>query len=282
MFYLLVIFAIVAVYADNTNITINYDKNLEPAKAKLFDIRGSTEIKCSAESDRPNLKVFWMVEDAAENLKPLSEDDHLKINTGKNYANAAFTRATENDAGTYYCVVEDAETNGELKREVLYMHNKYRIKAHDDVNAIEGEKFTLHCAVTGKPRIPIYWEMDIIGNSTFNDTRYAFKDDDIGVENAILIIKETIKDDRGVYSCSVRPEIGDTVVHTTMVRIKDKYAALWPFLGICAEVFILCAIILIYEKKRNKTELEESDTDQSPDQKNTPDNGKESNLRHRN
>lgn len=66
-----------------------------------------------------------------------------------------------------------------------------------------------------------------------------------------------------------------------MIRIKDKYAALWPFLGICAEVIILCAIIIIYEKKRNKTELEESDTDQSPDQKNTPDNGKDANLRHR-
>lgn len=50
------------------------------------------------------------------------------------------------------------------------------------------------------------------------------------------------------------------------VLVTDKYAALWPFLGICAEVFVLCAIILIYEKKRNKTELEESDTDQSPDQ----------------
>lgn len=45
----------------------------------------------------------------------------------------------------------------------------------------------------------------------------------------------------------------------------DKLAALWPFLGICAEVIILCAIILIYEKKRNKSEMEESDTDQSPD-----------------
>lgn len=47
--------------------------------------------------------------------------------------------------------------------------------------------------------------------------------------------------------------------------ITDKLAALWPFLGICAEVFVLCAIILIYEKKRNKTELEESDTDNSPE-----------------
>lgn len=51
-----------------------------------------------------------------------------------------------------------------------------------------------------------------------------------------------------------------------IVYISDKLAALWPFLGICAEVVVLCAIILIYEKKRNKTELEESDTDQSPDQ----------------
>jgi hypothetical protein len=37
-----------------------------------------------------------------------------------------------------------------------------------------------------------------------------------------------------------------------------KYAALWPFLGICTEVVILCIIILIYEKKRDKTELEEN------------------------
>lgn len=45
----------------------------------------------------------------------------------------------------------------------------------------------------------------------------------------------------------------------------DKMAALWPFLGICAEVIILCLIIFIYEKKRNKAEFEESDTDQGPE-----------------
>lgn len=45
------------------------------------------------------------------------------------------------------------------------------------------------------------------------------------------------------------------------VMCVGKLAALWPFLGICAEVLILCIIILIYEKRRNKCELEESDTD---------------------
>uniref|UniRef100_A0A8D8ZUN3 Uncharacterized protein n=1 Tax=Cacopsylla melanoneura TaxID=428564 RepID=A0A8D8ZUN3_9HEMI len=51
-------------------------------------------------------------------------------------------------------------------------------------------------------------------------------------------------------------------------RRNDPVAisALWPFLGIVVEVVVLCTISLIYEKKRNKSELEESDTDQSPEQ----------------
>lgn len=48
--------------------------------------------------------------------------------------------------------------------------------------------------------------------------------------------------------------------------VLGKYAALYVFLGIIAEVVVLCAIILICEKRRNKTEIEESDTDNSPDQ----------------
>jgi hypothetical protein len=37
-----------------------------------------------------------------------------------------------------------------------------------------------------------------------------------------------------------------------LFSFSDKLAALWPFLGIVAEVVILCTIIFIYEKKRNK------------------------------
>lgn len=75
--------------------------------------------------------------------------------------------------------------------------------------------------------------------------------------------------DKGRYTCRVTnsntEKLKTEFSATGDLFVKDKFAALWPFLGICAEVFILCAIILIYEKRRNKTEQDDSDTDQ-PDQ----------------
>lgn len=88
-----------------------------------------------------------------------------------------------------------------------------------------------------------------------------------GVADALLVIEKAQLSDRGYYACIGKNDLmDDSVKSESFVRVKDKLAALWPFLGICAEVFLLCAIILIYEKRRNKTDLDESDTDQSPDQ----------------
>ena len=42
-----------------------------------------------------------------------------------------------------------------------------------------------------------------------------------------------------------------------LLYYTDKLAALWPFLGICAEVVILCTIIFIYERRRAKKMEEE-------------------------
>jgi neuroplastin len=87
------------------------------------------------------------------------------------------------------------------------------------------------------------------------------------VKNARLVIDKVKLSDRGYYTCIGRnTAMGVEVKSEGFLRIKDKLAALWPFLGIVAEVFVLCAIIFIYENRRNKTDLDESDTDQSPDQ----------------
>lgn len=78
-----------------------------------------------------------------------------------------------------------------------------------------------------------------------------------GVERAELQLEAARLQDAGLYSC--QPAGGASAA--TVLRVKDMYAALWPFLGICAEVFVLCAIILVYEKRRTKPELDDSDTD---------------------
>jgi hypothetical protein len=142
---------------------------------------------------------------------------------------------------------------------------------------MEGQNITLKCLVWGKPIPSVEWRYgDVLlprhqGRITLEDNL------DNGATNAYLKIQDAQLTDRGEYQCTAKhPEIDINATATEFVRVKDKYAALWPFIGICAEVLVLCTVILVYERKRNKAELEESDTDQSPEQKNTPDHGKES------
>ena len=141
----------------------------------------------------------------------------------------------------------------------------------DSTNVVEGEKLHLTCTVkVGEPGLKILWQFKG-RNYTSSEGRVRLtKDEERGLNNAVLNLEEIRMDDRGNVTCIGFYNLGDSnVMHydiaSTLLRVKDRLAALWPFLGICAEVFVLCAIILVYERKRNQTELEESDTDQSPD-----------------
>lgn len=58
----------------------------------------------------------------------------------------------------------------------------------------------------------------------------------------------------GDYVCSGMNEIG-TAVDTIHLRVRSRWAALWPFLGIVVEVIILVTIIFIYEKRRKPDEI---------------------------
>lgn len=140
----------------------------------------------------------------------------------------------------------------------------------ESISVVEGEKLHLTCGGKLVPGIKISW--------TFGDQNYTHskgrvkisKDQERGINGAVLVVENIQMEDRGNVICRVSYNWSDFAEEhsdeaETFLRVKDKLAALWPFLGICAEVVVLCAIILVYEKKRNKAELEESDTDQSPD-----------------
>lgn len=126
-------------------------------------------------------------------------------------------------------------------------------------NLVQGDPLVLECEVGGWPTPTVSWvkkDEEAPSIPLEADNRISFSPHN-DVENATLRIENMDYADRMNYICVATNSEG-SVNSTVLVRVKDKLAALWPFLGICAEVTILCVIIFIYEKRRAK-KMEEED-----------------------
>ncbi|XP_076623317.1 immunoglobulin domain-containing protein Bsg [Colletes latitarsis] len=220
-------------------------------------------------------KVAWFKDDVPIYTALSDNEDDIKL---------------DNDTGTLELLKSDDDLLGNYTCKAHNSSTEYRIVPKptaymtESISVVEGEKLTLVCGGKQSPGIKVSW--------TFGDQNYTRskgrvkigRDPEKGIYGTVLTVENIEMNDRGNVYCRVSYNWSDfdenhmAEAHT-FLRIKDKLAALWPFLGICAEVVVLCAIILVYEKKRNKAELEESDTDQSPDTKATP--NKDSEVRQR-
>ncbi|XP_070067878.1 basigin isoform X2 [Drosophila takahashii] len=242
-----------AIYAQATDKLVpNYD-NVEH-KMKFYDIKTPLVLSCNVK-DAPESVLIWKKNNTLVTDEP-SLRGRFKIISDEN--KFIIDKTDVNDHGNYSC-----EIDGESKRIEVIARVVVRVPSNTAV--VEGEKMSVTCTVVGTdPQLT--WTF---GNVTLTNAtdRFVLKPDN-GVQNAILTLDNVTLDDRGEYKCIGRNAANDYGSNSTnpasdftTVRVKGKFAALWPFLGICAEVLILCIIILIYEKRRNKSELEESDTD---------------------
>ena len=73
-------------------------------------------------------------------------------------------------------------------------------------------------------------------------------------KTTLSILDLDMEQDMGDYECQATSELGmaSDKIH---LRVRSRLAALWPFLGIVAEVIILVTIIFIYEKRRTPDEI---------------------------
>ncbi|OQV21746.1 hypothetical protein BV898_04324 [Hypsibius exemplaris] len=64
----------------------------------------------------------------------------------------------------------------------------------------------------------------------------------------LTLFSVSLDDDR-VYNCTAG--VDRSKYGTVILRVRDKLAALWPFLGFVVEVVIMCSILFLYEKLRS-------------------------------
>lgn len=211
------------------------------------------QLKCNYTGDgyKTGEKVFrWLKNDQSleDNSKYIIEND--------GFASTLTVEGTEViDAGNYTCKFNNQEEA--TLRVFMYPTLDHTEKSK---NQVQGDSLTLLCKARGYPTPTVKWFKDDLQLET--DGRMKLLESD-GIEDAKLVIEDLQYEDKGKYVCKAT-SLTVTRSLEISVRVKDKYAALWPFLGICAEVAILCTIIFIYEKRRTKPEFEEED-DQKKD-----------------
>ena len=83
-----------------------------------------------------------------------------------------------------------------------------------------------------------------------------------GTPKKVLKIEDANRQtDRRAFKCVAfhREARGNCSESAFFVRVRDKYAALWPFLGIVSEVVVICLVIFICERRRASTAKDDLD-----------------------
>jgi len=187
-------------------------------------------------------------------------------------------KAKEKDNGDYTCFTSSLSATIKVRsKPVFYDLEEGSKTGGKSANIVEGEKLELRCRLRNEEfqhNFTIRWFMGK------DDPRYVKPLPDVDNPRLIitgnqqntstLLIESVAFTDRAYYVCEA--DNGVVVTNSTIhVRVKDKLAALWPFLGIVGEVIILCTIIFIYEKRRVKPDFEDSDHNAEGQSKEVPD-----------
>lgn len=226
------------------------------------------EINCSTTSEVQSHKATWYKSAEGGERTKVEQTDRLKLEGGV----LTIAKPMETDAGNYSCSFTTV-ADEVVEETVNVITNVTVAMPSQSMNKQEGDKIEILCSPFGRPRPKVTWTKDgkdvheAVQNAS---ARLTLDVDDDGNEDAKLTLTGLLRpDDAGDYCCKA-VNIANDAQGCIIVRVKDKYAALWPFIGIVAEVILLTAIIYVYEKKKSKPDMDDSDTDNGDDSRPEP------------
>ncbi|NXS64661.1 BASI protein, partial [Pandion haliaetus] len=191
---------------------------------------------------------------AIEGHEWMHRDKILKTDT----ESSAFTSykiegKVEEHSGIYECVYKTSPViKGQVHVTVPPQVMAYKKSEHGN----EGDTGVLTCKNPSFPPVSSWvWYkngQEVSAPIVNGSGRYIIKSS--GNKTELRILKLNIEEDTGDYHCNASNFLGSGGA-TVNLRVRSRLAALWPFLGIVAEVLVLVTIIFIYEKRRKPDEV---------------------------
>uniref|UniRef100_A0A8C0IIF6 Basigin n=1 Tax=Bubo bubo TaxID=30461 RepID=A0A8C0IIF6_BUBBB len=159
----------------------------------------------------------------------------------------------EEHSGIYECVYKTSpDITGQVNVSVPPQVMAYKKSEHGN----EGDTGVLTCKNPSFPPVSFWaWYrngQEVSAPIINGSGRYIIKSS--GNKTELRILKLNIEEDTGDYHCNATNSYGSGSAVVNL-RVRSRLAALWPFLGIVAEVLVLVTIIFIYEKRRKPDEV---------------------------
>lgn len=235
---------------------------LEPEHVK-FLYKDKAVLDCGKANWSPESIKFYRV---YKNDKGVEVDEevtpYVDAKTGKQKAIFEESTLTLNDlrnyeiSAEYYCKSDTSDNKLHFVKEILpfLMHPEKQSQTITEGGVVE-----FRCDLLYGHHDSLNWKWIRNGTEITSDDKITINSNS---NSTTLHINPVEISHKGIISCEATNEFGSNNNEFTL-RVKDTLAALWPFLGIVAEVLILCVIILIYEKKCHKKPKSELDNEQS-------------------